>query len=121
MKLVRFNAGRIGVVKDGQVFDATAALGFDPHEWPPVGMNRLIADFATHRAALENATRGSGVPLDSVTLLTPVPWPNKVLAYPVNYLAHGVEMKSANRANLNGFFLKSNASVCGPAEAIVLP
>jgi len=121
MKLVRFNEGRIGVARDGKVYDASAALGLDLGEWPPVGMNRLIADFARHRAGLEAAFKGPGVPIESVRLLTPVPWPNKVLAYPVNYLAHGEEMKSKNRANLNGFFLKSSASVCGPADAIVLP
>ena len=121
MKLVRFNEGRIGVLKEGKVHDATSALGLDPAEWPPVGMNRLIADFGRHKAALEAAVKAAGVPIESVRLLTPVPWPNKVLAYPVNYLAHGEEMKSKNRANLNGFFLKSSASVAGPADAIVLP
>lgn len=120
MKLVRYDEGRIGVLKDGAVHDVSAALGIDPAEWPPVGMNRLIAEFARYRPVLE-AARGAGIPVGKLKLQTPVPWPNKIVAYPVNYHAHGVEMKSATRANLAGFFLKSNASLCGPADPIVLP
>ena len=60
-------------------------------------------------------------PLSSVRLLTPVPWPNKVVAYPVNYHAHGVEMGSSYRANNQGFFLKPPSSLSGPADPIVLP
>jgi 2-keto-4-pentenoate hydratase/2-oxohepta-3-ene-1,7-dioic acid hydratase in catechol pathway len=121
MKIARFNEGRIGIVRGERVHDVTAAAGIDPGEWPPVGMNRLIANFAARRGALEAAAQGVGIPLGDVKLLTPVPWPNKVLAYPVNYHAHGVEMKSSHRANLNGFFLKSSGSVSGPSDPIVLP
>lgn len=65
--------------------------------------------------------KGGGDPLNEVRLETPLVWPHKLLAYPVNYLAHGHEMKSANRANINGFFMKSSSSLSGPAEPIVLP
>jgi 2-keto-4-pentenoate hydratase/2-oxohepta-3-ene-1,7-dioic acid hydratase in catechol pathway len=54
-------------------------------------------------------------------LLTPVPWPNKIVAYPVNYHEHGVEMGSSYRANNQGFFLKPPSALSGPADAIVLP
>jgi 2-keto-4-pentenoate hydratase/2-oxohepta-3-ene-1,7-dioic acid hydratase in catechol pathway len=84
-------------------------------------MNRLIADFAEYRSILIRAMTGSGVSLTSVKLLTPVPWPNKIVAYPVNYHEHGVEMGSSYRANNQGFFLKPPSSLSGPAEPIVLP
>jgi len=35
MKLVRFDGGRIGVLQDGKVYDATDAVGANPKAWPP--------------------------------------------------------------------------------------
>jgi len=71
---------------------------------------------------LERAeTSRSGIPLSSVKLLTPVPWPNKVIAYPVNYHEHGIEMGSSYRANNQGFFFKPPSALSGPADPIVLP
>jgi 2-keto-4-pentenoate hydratase/2-oxohepta-3-ene-1,7-dioic acid hydratase in catechol pathway len=84
-------------------------------------MNRLIANFSAYRAKLERAALGKGVPLDSVKLLTPIPWPNKIIAYPVNYHEHGVEMGSSYRANNQGFFFKPPSALSGPADPIVLP
>lgn len=121
MRLVRFNGGRIGLLVDERVIDVTELVGVDPGAWPPVGMVRLIAGFDRHRAALAAMGKGGGLPLGEVRLETPLVWPHKLLAYPVNYLAHGHEMNSANRANINGFFMKSNSSLSGPADPIVLP
>ena len=85
-------------------------------------MNRLIANFAQYRGKLERAgVAGKGVPLGNVKLLTPVPWPNKIIAYPVNYHEHGIEMGSSYRANNQGFFFKPPSALSGPADPIVLP
>jgi 2-keto-4-pentenoate hydratase/2-oxohepta-3-ene-1,7-dioic acid hydratase in catechol pathway len=121
MKIVRFNGGRIGVLRDDRVYDATELLGFEPTAWPPVAMVRLIAQFETSRALLDAAASGPGLKLTEVRLDAPIVWPNKLLAYPVNYTAHGTEMNSANRADINGFFLKANSSISGPQDPIVLP
>jgi hypothetical protein len=53
MKLVRFDGGRIGILQDGKVYDATNAIGFDPKAWPPTGMVRLIADYQSLRPWLD--------------------------------------------------------------------
>jgi 2-keto-4-pentenoate hydratase/2-oxohepta-3-ene-1,7-dioic acid hydratase in catechol pathway len=121
MRLVRFNGGRIGVFSDGRVHDVTAQVGADPAAWPPVDMLCLIRDFDRLRPTLLAATAGPGIDLADVRLDAPIVWPNKLFAYPVNYVAHGAEMKSANRADLNGFFLKASSSISGPADPIVLP
>lgn len=120
MRVVRYNGGRIGLVFDDDLIDVTELTTDPAHEWPPVGVLRLIRDFTTisARAALK---RAEAVPLSSVRLDAPIEWPNKLLAFPVNYAAHGAEMKSANRADLNGFFLKANSSISGPNQPIVLP
>jgi len=122
MRLARFDGGRVGIVFDQEIADITDIAGVDPAEWPATGMLRLIRDFGAKRveieAALEDAPRKA---LSAVRLETPVPWPNKVIAYPVNYHAHGKEMQAQYRATHQGFFLKPSSSLSGPADPVVLP
>ena len=122
MKIARFNGGRIGIVVVDTIRDVTAAAGIDPAEWPPVGPVRLIANFATLRDKLAAAAQTApAIPLDEARLETPVPWPNKVIAYPTNYRDHAAEMSSTTRADLQGYFLKANSSLSGPNDPIELP
>jgi 2-keto-4-pentenoate hydratase/2-oxohepta-3-ene-1,7-dioic acid hydratase in catechol pathway len=121
MKIVRYDGGRIGLLQDDLVYDASEFLGDDPAAWPPTGVVQLIAKFDALKPGLEKLLKGTGKPLASVRLDAPLVWPHKLLAYPVNYLAHGHEMNSKNRANINGFFMKSNSSISGPNDPIVLP
>jgi 2-keto-4-pentenoate hydratase/2-oxohepta-3-ene-1,7-dioic acid hydratase in catechol pathway len=128
MKLASFGGGRIGVVVDDRLIDATPASSVPADFWPPVGMVKLIADFDRARPQLEALARsGAGTPLASVDLECPILWPNKVIAFPANYHAHVEEMKAGTgliskfKADGQGFFLKSNSSLSGPREPIVLP
>ncbi len=122
MKIARFNEGKIGIVADDRIHDITALVGEQADEWPPMGIVRLIRDFPERRAALKQfLQQDAGIALDQVRLETPVPWPNKLIAYPVNYVDHATEMKSTGFANVKGFFLKANSSLVGPHDAIELP
>jgi 2-keto-4-pentenoate hydratase/2-oxohepta-3-ene-1,7-dioic acid hydratase in catechol pathway len=123
MKLARFNEGCIGVVVDGQhLVDISAVIGLDVQQWPPVGPTSLIARFAQLRPEIEKVLGDlPRIPLAQVQLLTPVPWPNKVIAYPVNYHDHGREMQASYRATHQGFFLKPPSSLSGAGEPVVLP
>jgi 2-keto-4-pentenoate hydratase/2-oxohepta-3-ene-1,7-dioic acid hydratase in catechol pathway len=121
MRLVRYNGGRIGVWQDGVVYDATTAVGLDPTAWPPVGMVQLIKNFDALRPKLESVVKSPGAAVAKTRLEVPILWPNKLLAFPTNYLAHALEFNSPNRADLNGFFLKANSSLSGPQDPIVLP
>src|SRR5882724_569288 len=121
MKIARFDNNRIGVVRGEAIVDVTDMVDPSPGAWPPVAMNRLIAEFTEYRGKLERAASAKGIPLSSVKLLTPIPWPNKVIAYPVNYHEHGLEMGSSYRANNQGFFLKPPSALSGPSDPIVLP
>jgi 2-keto-4-pentenoate hydratase/2-oxohepta-3-ene-1,7-dioic acid hydratase in catechol pathway len=121
VKLARYDGGRIGVIEGDQVHDVTAIAGVDPAAWPPVGMVHVIRDFAALKPKFAAALKTPGKPLSSVRLDAPVAWPNKLIAYPVNYVAHGTEMKSAGRADTLGFFLLSPSSLSGPSDPIVLP
>jgi 2-keto-4-pentenoate hydratase/2-oxohepta-3-ene-1,7-dioic acid hydratase in catechol pathway len=122
MRLLRFDGGRVGVVKDDLVYDVTEVAGVDPKLWPPVGMVQLVADFASRRGAILAAVAsGEGLPLERVEIETPIPWPNKLVAFPANYHAHAEEMATDYRASTRGFFLKSASSLSGAGQPIVLP
>lgn len=122
MKIARFDEGRIGVVLGDDLVDVTAKVDVDPEEWPAVGPNRLIRDFAQYADRIAKAAAsGPRVPLSSVTLRTPVPWAGKVIAYPVNYHDHGREMRAGYRADVQGFFLKPPSSLSGAGEVVELP
>jgi 2-keto-4-pentenoate hydratase/2-oxohepta-3-ene-1,7-dioic acid hydratase in catechol pathway len=129
VNIARYNGGKIGIVTGDRIVDVSRACGVDPGEWPPVGINRVIANFAALRPAIEAAVAsGASEPLENVKLETPIPWPNKMLAMPSNFAAHGEEMKhngfgiaGSLPADEAGFFMKSNASMIGPAEPIVIP
>jgi 2-keto-4-pentenoate hydratase/2-oxohepta-3-ene-1,7-dioic acid hydratase in catechol pathway len=123
MKIARFNQGQIGVVVDDlHLVDITGLVGADAQEWPPVGATRLIARFNELKSVIAEALPSlPRIALSAVKLLTPVPWPNKVIAYPVNYHDHGREMQANYRATHQGFFLKPNSSLSGAGEPVVLP
>ncbi len=121
MKLFRFDGGRIGITIADHSYDITDALGIDPSAWPPVQMVQLIANFERQMRNVTEHQKTRTIDIAKVRLEVPIEWPNKLLAYPVNYAKHGLEMNSANRADLNGFFLKANSSLSGPNDAIVLP
>jgi 2-keto-4-pentenoate hydratase/2-oxohepta-3-ene-1,7-dioic acid hydratase in catechol pathway len=129
MKIARYNGGKIGIVVGDRIVDVTKACGVDTAEWPPVGINRVIANFASLRPAIEAAVKtGTSEPLDAVRLETPIPWPHKLLAMPSNFAAHAAEMKTNGfgignslPADEAGFFMKSNGSLIGSAEPIVIP
>jgi 2-keto-4-pentenoate hydratase/2-oxohepta-3-ene-1,7-dioic acid hydratase in catechol pathway len=121
MKVFQFNGGRIGVTVGVQSYDLTEALHLDTQSWPPVQMVQFIANIDHNMPGILTHALTKKIDVTTVRLDVPISWPNKLLAFPVNYLAHGVEMKSVNRADLNGFFLKANSSLSGPNDAIVLP
>jgi 2-keto-4-pentenoate hydratase/2-oxohepta-3-ene-1,7-dioic acid hydratase in catechol pathway len=109
------------VLEDRLIHDATISIGLEPEAWPPVGMVQLIKDFNAVRPKLEGLTKSLGVPLEQTTLETPILWPNKVIAYPVNYVEHGQERNVTLRADRDGFFLKASSSLSGPQDPIMLP
>ena len=121
MKLIRFHDDRIGVSDGTKAADVTHLCG-KAGDWPPVSMNRLIANFHGLRGQLEAALREPGtLTITDLILQTPVPWPNKLIAFPVNYHDHAVEMSSRGLANIQGFFVKANSSLSGASDAIELP
>jgi 2-keto-4-pentenoate hydratase/2-oxohepta-3-ene-1,7-dioic acid hydratase in catechol pathway len=133
MRLCRFDEERLGVVADGQVRDVTAALEVLPafrYPFPPYDV--LVANLpqVVVRARTLMST-APVLPLDRVTLLSPVANPGKIIAAPVNYQKHLDEVKGNVQIHANnpahtitiqqaGVFLKASSSLVGPGEGVVI-
>ena len=136
MKICRFNhrtAGtdRIGIVRDGRVFDVTDALEALPaHRYPFPRGDQLIANLATlgpRMAAL--ADRVEGIAAGEVDFLSPVANPTKIIGVPQNYEDHAQEATADREISQGrprrtmeeqGLFLKANSALVGPSEGVAL-
>ncbi|MBK4739015.1 fumarylacetoacetate hydrolase family protein [Noviherbaspirillum pedocola] len=128
MKIAVFDDYRVGLVEGDQIYDVTSAIPDASGAWPPVFMNRAIADWEAVAPRLREARRSARtLPLDSVRLLPPNPCPVHVLAAPANYAKHIAEMgamavtKKGRTAREQGLFMKASGSLTGPARGIELP
>jgi len=127
MKIAALDGGRVALIDEDELIDVSELVGARPGEWPPVGGVRAIATFAANPPKREDLANLPRIPLGGTRLECPLPWPNKVIAFPANYHAHIDEMRAANAlispkpASGQGFFLKANSSLSGPFDGIVLP
>jgi len=131
MKLARFDDNRLGLVRDDEVLDVTAALeAIPPSRWPhPLG-DPLILHLDPVLARIRRLESAAPrVPLASVRLRSPVANPTKIIGAPINYQAHIDESKAdqgiAHGRDIKtigdwGLFLKSTSSLIGPDEPIRL-
>lgn len=133
MKLCRFGEGRLGLVEDGQIRDVTAALDVLPaYRYPLPAFDPLIANLDKVVARVKSiAASASPMPVGSVTLLSPVANPGKIVCAPVNYQKHLDEVRddaalhhhnTATMAPIHtaGLFLKATSALVGPGEGIAL-
>jgi 2-keto-4-pentenoate hydratase/2-oxohepta-3-ene-1,7-dioic acid hydratase in catechol pathway len=133
MRLCRFNQDRLGIVEGETVKDVTGALDvLPPVRYPLPTHDLLIANLDKVVARARTlAADASAVPLRSVTLLSPVANPGKLIAAPVNYQKHLDEVKSDSQIHHGnpahtitihsaGLFLKANSSLAGPGEGVAL-
>lgn len=131
MRLCRFNKDRVGIVEGSNVRDVTAALDVLPaYHYPLPSFDVLIAHLDKF-AARANAIAADShlLPLTSVTLLSPVANPGKIIGAPVNYQKHLDEARSDSGIHHNkevavihraGVFLKATSSLVGAGEGIAL-
>ncbi len=131
MRLCRFNDNRIGIVDGSNVRDVTAALDVLPaYHYPLPSFDVLIADLDKFTARANGIAPNSPLlPLASVTLLSPVANPGKIIGAPVNYQKHLDEARTDAGIHHNkevavihraGVFLKATSSLVGAGEGIVL-
>jgi 2-keto-4-pentenoate hydratase/2-oxohepta-3-ene-1,7-dioic acid hydratase in catechol pathway len=133
MRLCRFGPNRLGIVDGTTIRDVSAALDALPvYRYPLPLYDPLIANLAEvvdRVQALRSAA--PSVPIDSVTLLSPVANPGKLVAAPVNYQKHMDEVKGDSQLNAGnpshtitiqkaGLFLKARSSLVGPGEGVAV-
>jgi 2-keto-4-pentenoate hydratase/2-oxohepta-3-ene-1,7-dioic acid hydratase in catechol pathway len=133
MRLCRFNQDRLGIVEGETVKDVTAALDVLPEvRYPFPSHDPLIANLAKVTARARTlAAEAPALPLASVTLLSPIANPGKLIAAPVNYQKHLDEVRGDSQIHHGnvahtitiqsaGLFLKATSSLVGPGEGIAL-
>jgi 2-keto-4-pentenoate hydratase/2-oxohepta-3-ene-1,7-dioic acid hydratase in catechol pathway len=131
MRICRFDNNRLGVVEHETVRDVTAALDELPAcTYPFPTYDLLMADLGKVVARATALLPGApSVPLASVTLLSPVANPGKLIAAPVNYQKHLDEVKGDSQIHAGnpahtvtiqsaGLFLKATSSLAGAGEGI---
>lgn len=105
-------ATRVGVVHHDVTVDVTDQIPSGPGS----PMRRLLT------AGVDlTALRLDGDELDPSRPLAPVPDPSKIVAAPVNYIDHQVEMSQAGHIDSLGVFLKAPSSLIGDRGLIELP
>ena len=117
MKLCSFldltGTPRVGVVTDRGVVDVTDQV---PAEGIGGPMRRLLAARSDLREL-----RVDGPVVRVPRLLAPVPDPSKIVAAPVNYVDHQVEMNQDSHIDSLGIFLKAPSSLIGGGGVVELP
>jgi len=136
MRICRYNhpdagVNRIGIVRDEQVYDVTAALDLLPaYRYPlPLG-DQLIANLGTLRPRMESlADAAEGIFPSQVEFMSPIANPTKIIGVPQNYEDHAQEAtddpgisqgKPRRRMEDQGLFLKANSALVGPHEGVAV-
>ncbi len=124
MRLISFadpaGAPRLGIVIDGRVFAANALSEHAPSDMAGLlaAPEPLVAELASAAAsAAASSDPSSGVPLDAVRLLAPVPAPGKIVAIGRNYADHAAEEGTAAPA-APLVFAKFPSSVVGSGAEV---
>src|SRR5216683_2308489 len=131
MRLCRFGDGALGLVDGANVRDVTSALDVLPsHRHPFPSHDVLIANLESVVERVRAiAPHAPAVPLGSITLLSPVANPGKILCAPVNYQKHLDEVREDAQLHHDnqvapihkaGLFLKATSSLVGPGAGIAL-
>jgi 2-keto-4-pentenoate hydratase/2-oxohepta-3-ene-1,7-dioic acid hydratase in catechol pathway len=86
------------------------------------GFPDMLAVLSGDRARIQNWVQSAATsfPLDSVTLLAPVPRPPRLICVGLNYRDHAIETKM-EIPKVPTIFSKFSSAVIGPGESIVLP
>lgn len=117
MKLVLYNDYQLGVLHDGHIHDAMAAVAGMSFRRPMDMMEEVITGWAELRPRIAAAAAAAaGLPLDSVRLRAPVPKPTKLICAALNYLEFGQRQPAILDA-----FLKSPTAIIGNGDTCVLP
>ena len=129
MRLCRFEPGRVGLLDGSKAHDVTTALGaLGSFRYPLPTHDVLIEALpALREAMLVEAQRAAPLAIGELRLLSPVANPGKIIAAPVNYQKHLLEVRhdaalhhhgTIHDIRSTGLFLKAPSSLIGPSQSI---
>ncbi len=120
MRLVSYDAGdgaRAGVLEDERVVDAWAALG-EPHRG---SLRELIAAGRVDDLPATFGNAGTPAhPRSAVSILPPIPDPEKIICIGLNYLNHAAE-GGLEPPSSPTFFAKFRNALSAPGATVLLP
>ena len=104
MRICRYNADKLGLVKGDQPIDVTLALDVIPKSgWPRPQGDAMVANLDTIFPEIEASRKMGYVQgVNNVTLKSPVANPTKIIAAPANYMDHIAEARGDAEINLAG-------------------
>jgi len=131
MRICRYNADKLGLVKGDQLIDVTLALEKVPQvRWPRPPGDALIANLEAITPEIDASRKMGYVQgVNNVTLKSPIANPTKIIAAPANYMDHIAEAREDAEINFGrhiktideyGLFLKANSALVGAGEGIAL-
>ena len=131
MRICWFNDNRLGLVKDGRVFDVSKALEKLPKaSYPYPKGDLLVANLPGMKKEIAAAAEGAkSHAIGEVKFLSPVANPTKIIGVPVNYKDHVAEADAQRQVftgryqgsiEEQGLFLKATSALVGPAEGVTV-
>jgi 2-keto-4-pentenoate hydratase/2-oxohepta-3-ene-1,7-dioic acid hydratase in catechol pathway len=118
VKLAFFDEFRLGVVRDGAIYDVSVVTAEIPRVHPHDVLRAVIADWEHWRSRLESAAdQGHGRALEAVAIRPPVPRPMNIVCMAVNYMEGG----TLSAPPPISAFPKTPNSIIGPGDTMVLP
>lgn len=122
MRLCRFDADRLGVIRGDRVVDVTTALDSIPSaRWPIDPGDLVIANLDRLRGMIENlADSGVQRRLGDCALKSPVANPSKILGATKNYREPGADDAPVSTLERDGLFVKATSALIGPSDGIEL-
>jgi 2-keto-4-pentenoate hydratase/2-oxohepta-3-ene-1,7-dioic acid hydratase in catechol pathway len=118
VKLAFFDQFSLGVVRDDQIFDVSAAVAEIPRVHPHDVLRAVIEDWEKWGPRLESAAdEGRGAAIEAVAVRPPVPRPVSIDCMAVNYMEGG----TLSARPVISAFHKTAHSVIGPGDTMVLP
>jgi 2-keto-4-pentenoate hydratase/2-oxohepta-3-ene-1,7-dioic acid hydratase in catechol pathway len=121
MRIVSYRSergDRAGVLLEDRVVDAWDALTGPGEAVVPTVRALLEADLLEELG--ERAGKGDAVPLDDVSLLPPVPDPDKIVCIGLNYRSHAAEA-GLEPPDSPTFFAKFRNALASPGAEVKLP
>jgi 2-keto-4-pentenoate hydratase/2-oxohepta-3-ene-1,7-dioic acid hydratase in catechol pathway len=117
MKLVLFNDGKPGLMREDGIVDITEVIGSITSNTGHQAMKDIISNISSIKSDLEEIEKsGVAIPLSTATIGTPLPTPGKILCMGGNFTEFGHRQPGPMWG-----FLKASDSIIGPNETVVLP